>query len=88
MQKSLVHKQQGIKKRQFQNLNLLDLGCDNGLYTIILANKFKKLIGMDNSVSSINKTHETTLWYHRHFAKFSHQNISLNLQFYKKNLLK
>ena len=61
---------------EFQNSNLLDLGCDNGLYTIILANKFKKLIGMDNSVSSINKTHETTLWYHRHFAKFSHQNIS------------
>ena len=40
---------------EFQNSNLLDLGCDNGLYTIILANKFKKLIGMDNSVSSINK---------------------------------
>ena len=54
--------------------------------------KFKKLIGMDNSVSSINKTHETTLWYHRHFAKFSHQNISnvvfWNFIFQKKGSLK
>lgn len=68
---------------EFQNSNLLDLGCDNGLYTIILSSKFENLIGLDNSVQSINKTHETSLWYQQHFLKNT-ENVSFTLGHFEK----
>tara|TARA_B100002019_G_scaffold118143_1_gene101442 strand:+ start:184 stop:954 length:771 start_codon:yes stop_codon:yes gene_type:complete len=72
-----------IKLRDYlesQDSNLLDLGCDNGLYTFILKDKFKKLIGLDNSPNAIEKTFQTNLWYQRHFSKHSRQN-NLNIDF-------
>ena len=65
---------------EFQDCNLLDLGCENGLYTFIIKDKFKKLIGLDNSPNAIEKTFQTNLWYQRNFSKHPRQN-NLNIDF-------
>jgi len=39
----------------YQDLNLLDLGCDNGLYSYIIGDKFKKVLGIDGDELSIKR---------------------------------
>jgi SAM-dependent methyltransferase len=39
----------------YQDLNLLDLGCDNGLYSHIIGDKFKKVVGIDSDELSIKR---------------------------------
>jgi predicted TPR repeat methyltransferase len=39
----------------YQDLNLLDLGCDNGLYSYIIGDKFKKVLGIDSDELSIKR---------------------------------
>ena len=39
----------------YQDLNLLDLGCDNGLYSYIIGDKFKKVVGIDSDELSIKR---------------------------------
>ena len=39
----------------YQDLNVLDLGCDNGLYSYIIGDKFKKVLGIDSDELSIKR---------------------------------
>ena len=39
----------------YQDLNVLDLGCNNGLYSYIIGDKFKKVLGIDSDELSIKR---------------------------------
>ena len=39
----------------YQDLNVLDLGCNNGLYSYIIGDKFKKVVGIDGYELSIKR---------------------------------
>ena len=49
----------------YQDLNVLDLGCDNGLYSYIIGDKFKKEVGIDSDELSIKRSLTTKKFFEK-----------------------
>ena len=70
----------------YQDLNVLDLGCDNGLYSYIIGDKFKKVVGIDSDELSIKRALITKKFYEKNgyglnnieFNNISFEEYSIN----------
>ena len=66
----------------YQDLNVLDLGCDNGLYSYIIGDKFKKVLGIDNDESSIKRALITKNFFEK--DDYNLNNIEFNTTSFEK----
>ena len=64
------------KYLDYQDLNVLDLGCDNGLYSYIIGDKFKKVVGIDSDELSIKRSLTTKKFFEKN--GYNLNNIEFN----------